>query len=120
MIAQRSRRVARIAMLSIAGTLLLVSGYVSSYFGMWWLTDRGIVTGTTSQQLQATVYRPISHYMGSSGAGSATARRSVTWVHSLASGKPAAWDSIDGEVVIGGHPILPPRATGSPDQTSDR
>lgn len=117
MIAPRARRLARITTLSVATTLVLVSGYLSSYFGMCWLANRGLVAGTTSQQLQATVYRPVSLYMGSSAAGSETARRTTTWVRALGSGNPAAWDSIDGRVVIGGHPNQPPRKSRSPDQS---
>jgi hypothetical protein len=113
MYSPRSRRLIRIAMLSTAVTLLLASGYFSSYFGMCWLADRGIVSGSTSQWLQATVYLPVSRYMGSSVAGSETARRFTTWVHSASSGKPAAWipsmeksSSEDIQISRLAHPVL--------------
>ena len=107
MLTPRSRRLVRFAIYSTTATLLLASSYISSYFGMWWLTGRGAITINTNLQLQQTLYSPVLHYIVAAGPGSESVNKLSIWFSSLGRGSPLPWNAIDGKIGV-------PRAATSP------
>ena len=68
--ATRRRRIVRRAVMSLAGVVLLVSGYVSSYCGVWWMGQNGLISLPTLDVALTTIYQPITRYVGTDSPGS--------------------------------------------------
>jgi len=85
----RSRRV----LLAFAAFVLLFYGYVGSYFAMWWLTGRGIVSREAALLMCESAYSPVDEYLTSGAPGATTAFRLRLWVWYHGQGNPKRWDS---------------------------
>jgi hypothetical protein len=59
----RKRRIVKRAVWTLAAAVLLVSVYVSSYLGAWWLHGRMVISQPQLSQVRKTVFHPIEvHY----------------------------------------------------------
>ena len=110
MCAPRSRRLIRVAIFSSIATLLIASSYISSYFGMWWLTGRGTISLSANSRLQESIYRPILHYTTSAGTGSQSVNKLSMRLQLRGAGITIEWDSIDGTI----HPNHGRRTANAP------
>jgi hypothetical protein len=61
MSSHKRRIVKRVAML-LATLVLLLSCYLVSCCGVWWLFGRGTISGPTLEKLQTTVFAPAALY----------------------------------------------------------
>jgi hypothetical protein len=98
MLARRAHQTIRTAALTLATIALLVSGYVSSYYGTWWLKGRGAISTNSHIRLQGTVYLPVTYFIASGSPGSETANKLSLWMSNRGSGHPTRWETTDGRI----------------------
>jgi hypothetical protein len=87
----RKRRIVKRAVMALVAVLLLVSVYVGSYVGMFWLAGRGVFGLQTVGQLQTTVFEPIRLYSQHEFPGSDFLGDMCSWAHLRGSGNPITW-----------------------------
>jgi hypothetical protein len=88
----RTRPLQKRACLWVAAVVLLLAGYVSSYFVMYWLMGRETLANSTVLQLEKTVFAPCVVYGRSSLPGGKQFRAFGIRMFVLGTGDPSMAD----------------------------
>lgn len=92
----RKRRIVRRAVIALAVVVLLLSGYVSAYFGMSWLRGRRVVSPNQAKTIRTTVFAPFHAYKQDEDApGSRTFRLLELWCMNHGNGSPCSWKELE-------------------------
>jgi len=89
------RRWLRRAVTALAVMVLLASGYVGSFVGLYWVTGFGVVSGVTFGQLRTTLFAPAESYIKSDYPGGRTLNRLTMWFFLQGRGTPATWEQLE-------------------------
>lgn len=96
----RKKRIVRRAVMVIAGVILALSLYLSSYCGVFWLFGKQAVNEEEFASLRATVFWPINVYGLSDWPGGRSIRVTAYWCMFRSSGTEFAWDEVDSHLDV--------------------
>jgi hypothetical protein len=90
--ATRRRRIVSRAVMALAGVVLMVTNYVSSWAMLYWCGGNGAVSDGTFHRLMGTVVLPVDSYMLSDYPGSRPLAVLSYWCYCKGQGRDVTWE----------------------------